>query len=147
MAVYVLFPYSNTTYIGSYLGPIFIWALTQIYPRGTNTRGLSRYTLVSSPRDSMWIADPGQISNLQIFELYIIFEFSFITYQLFMLSIFHRDFGKWAWCFWRIRNQLIAWTNTHYLHQNLVLGLKFGTWRNLACAIFRSYQRMKSSIS
>jgi hypothetical protein len=32
IAVYILFSYSNITYIGSYLEPIFLWLLTQIYP-------------------------------------------------------------------------------------------------------------------
>jgi hypothetical protein len=47
MAVYILFPYSNIIYVGSYLGPIFLWALTQIYPKGTNATGPSRRTHVT----------------------------------------------------------------------------------------------------
>jgi hypothetical protein len=49
MAVYILFHYSNTTYVGSYLGPISIWALTQIYPRGTNARALAGVPLSVAP--------------------------------------------------------------------------------------------------
>jgi hypothetical protein len=37
--------------------------------RGTQPTGSIIYTLVSSPRDSTRIADSGQISNLQIFDL------------------------------------------------------------------------------
>jgi hypothetical protein len=59
---------------------------------------------------------------------------------------FHGDFGKWAWCIWWIRNQLIAWANTHNLHQTRVPRLEFGTWRNPACAAFRTYQSMDSYI-
>jgi hypothetical protein len=47
MAVYIIFPYSNTTYIGFYLGPILLWALTQINPRGTNAMGTRRRTHVT----------------------------------------------------------------------------------------------------
>jgi hypothetical protein len=63
-----------------------------------------------------------------------------------MLFIFHRDFGKWAWCIWRMRNQLISWAKTHNLHQTWVPGLEFWTWRNLACAAFRTYRSMNFSI-
>jgi hypothetical protein len=38
-------------------------------PRCTKIMGLISYTLVSSPRDSIRIADSGWISNLYIFEL------------------------------------------------------------------------------
>jgi hypothetical protein len=44
-------------------------------------------------------------------------------------------------------NQLIAWANTHYLLQTWVHGLEFGIWSNPACAAFRTYQSMNSSIS
>jgi hypothetical protein len=118
MAVYILFPYSNITYVGFYLRPISLWALTQIYSRGTNATGPSGRTLISSPRDSIWILDSVRISSLQIFDMYIIFDW--LNLRLFIYNLptfhafyFHRDFGKWASCFWRIRNQLITWTNTH----------------------------------
>jgi hypothetical protein len=44
-------------------------------------------------------------------------------------------------------NQLIARANTCYLPQTRVPELEFGTWRNLACATFRTYQSMNFSIS
>jgi hypothetical protein len=44
-------------------------------------------------------------------------------------------------------NQLIAWANTRYLLQTRVPGLEFGTWRNPACAAFRTYQSMDFGIS
>jgi hypothetical protein len=51
--VYIMFPYSNTTYVGSYPRPIFLWALTRIYLRGTNAKVPRSRTLVISPRDSI----------------------------------------------------------------------------------------------
>jgi hypothetical protein len=47
MAVYTIFPYSNTTYIHSYFGPLSLWDLTRMYPRGTNAMGPGRRTLVT----------------------------------------------------------------------------------------------------
>jgi hypothetical protein len=67
--------------------------------------------------------------------------FDFFTcsfYQYLIRSHFYGDFGERAWCFWWIRNSLIARVNTRYLLQTRVPGLKFGSWRNPACAAFRT---------
>jgi hypothetical protein len=63
-----------------------------------------------------------------------------------VLYIFQRDIGKWAQCIRHIRNQLIAWGNTHNLLQTRVPGLEFRTWCNLACAAFWTYQSMNYSL-
>jgi hypothetical protein len=44
-----MFPYTNTTYIGSYHGSLLLWILTRIYPRGTNAMGTGRRTYVNRP--------------------------------------------------------------------------------------------------
>jgi hypothetical protein len=48
--VYIMFSYSNTTYIGSNLGPLFLLALIRIYPRGTNAMDPSRRIHITSGR-------------------------------------------------------------------------------------------------
>jgi hypothetical protein len=50
MVVYILFPYSNTTNVSSYLRPIFIWALTQIYPRVPTRWALAGVPLSVAPK-------------------------------------------------------------------------------------------------
>jgi hypothetical protein len=118
-------------YFNFYLGPIVLWTSTQTNLRGVNTMGIGSHTLVSSPHDSIWIADSSRISNLRlIYNLRPRSIFNFFTcnfYQYFIFSHFHEDFGERAWCFRWIKNQLIAWANTHYLLQIWVPGLKFWT--------------------
>jgi hypothetical protein len=77
-------------YFSLYLGPMFLWASTQTDLRGTNVMGLGWHTLISSPRDSIWIADSGQISNLQIFDwinLQLLYFTFFINILYFEISM------------------------------------------------------------
>jgi hypothetical protein len=62
--------------------------------RGTQLTGSIIYTLISSPRDSIRIADSGWISDLQIFDL---------IFKYLSLYCFARGFDKQAWQLWRIK--------------------------------------------
>jgi hypothetical protein len=50
MAVYMMFLYSNITYVGSYPGPTFLWALTRIYLRVPMPWALLGVPLLVAPK-------------------------------------------------------------------------------------------------
>jgi hypothetical protein len=117
---------------------------------------LHSHTPVSSPWDSTRITYSGLISNLesstcilhflQIFNLYS----QFLTSSLSVFHIFKSFMGilvNKPGASDGSGNQWIAGANTCYLLQIRVPRLELGTWRNSACAAFRTYQSMNSSIS
>jgi hypothetical protein len=82
--------------------PNFYRAITRMCPRGTKITGLGRYTLVSSPRDSIRIVDFGWISNLHIFTCNLWLGQSTSSWFHWIFHIL-----KFSWGFWLTSLELL----------------------------------------